>query len=781
RGAVEAQQPLVVIAAARPGVDAESLLDSLPTDATRVLTLGPLDEADALALVRALDPNLDERAAARICSQARGIPFWLEGLARYGRSPGGLDQVLTRRLRGAGTEASLVLGTLALAGRPLSPAEVSEVAQLPQERVGAAIELLGARGLLTTGDGLAQPIHDLVRARAAAQVPDPVRRSIHARLAAHAESNAHGDLARLASALDHRRAAGLPPVPLAIRIATAPERRLLGPEALDALAAIADEAEPLSPETIALHAAVAALDHELGRHESALARWSLVAARAEQPALRARSALDASRAAYALGRAQEARALLERSLDLGGTDEVLALEQSTQDAAIALWLEGRGSEGRQLAARCVALAHRLKLVSDDPDRAGLTRRAVLGALRLRYEAAMQEGDLSSLLTAAEERELAASGLGLEEKLDAELALAVALRLNGRVSEAVTHLRRVWEDARRAVLPRPTVDAGFWLGRSLMVMGELEDAERIVDEAFDLARRVGDVPRARHRVARVAASIWFERGRTAAAVALLDRELGGEANEHQRIVLHADRAVWAGRLHGKTAAELVRSQLASAESCATGVECPRCTGELLQIAAEALARIGDGSAARRALQRREGIGGSGDELDRVMVAHAGALALEPIDERIDALAAAASAAAATPYRLGALWIGLDLGRAYASLGDRRAVSELDRVLRAATASGAVTIRELAARTLRTLGVRTWRRAGGGSLLTPREEEVARLVAAGVTNREVAVTLFLSPKTVERHLVNLFRKLEVRNRTELAARLAETDGKRTGFAR
>lgn len=782
RGAVEADQPLVVIAAARSGVDAEALVDSLPAGATRFITLGPLDEADARALVRALDPALDDRSAARICAQAQGIPFWLEGLARYGRVPGGLDQVLTRRLRGAGPDAGMVLGALALAGRALSLADVSEVVGIPGERVSAAVELLSQRGLVSSTDGLAQPIHDLVRARAAAQLPDQVRRSIHERLAAHAERDAAGDMQRLGAALDHRRAAGLPLVPLAIRMATAPERRLLGSEALETLAAIADEADPLATDTITLHAALGALAYELGRHEHALARWSVVASRAEDESIRARAALDASRAAYALGRSHEARALLQRSLASEGTDEVLAVEQSTQDAAIALWLEGRGPEGRQLAARAVALARRLGARGRAPEQASLAGGAIVGALRLRYEAAMQEGDLPALLAAAGAREVAARGLGLEERLEAELALAVALRLNGRVSESITHLRRVWDDARRAVLPRLSVDAGFWLARMLMVIGDLEAAEAIVDEAFDLSKRVGDVPRARHRVARVAAGIWFERGRSAAAVAVLDQELDDVANEHQRIVLHGDRATWAARLHGESAAELVATHLAAAEACAAAVECPRCSGELLQLATEAFARAGDGSAARRMLDRREGAGSSGDELDRVMLAHAGALALERPDERIPALEAAATTARTTPYRLASLWIGLDLGTAYASVGDhRRAVPELERVARAATESGALTVRELAARTLRTLGVRTWRRAATGSPLTPREEEVARLVAAGVTNREVAARLFLSPKTVERHLVNLFRKLEVRNRTELAARLAETDGKRTGFAR
>ncbi|GAA0466129.1 hypothetical protein Ade02nite_47030 [Paractinoplanes deccanensis] len=51
------------------------------------------------------------------------------------------------------------------------------------------------------------------------------------------------------------------------------------------------------------------------------------------------------------------------------------------------------------------------------------------------------------------------------------------------------------------------------------------------------------------------------------------------------------------------------------------------------------------------------------------------------------------------------------------------------------------------------------------LTPQERRVCRATATGLTNREVASALFLSVKTVEFHLGNIYRKLGVRNRAEL----------------
>jgi DNA-binding CsgD family transcriptional regulator len=62
-----------------------------------------------------------------------------------------------------------------------------------------------------------------------------------------------------------------------------------------------------------------------------------------------------------------------------------------------------------------------------------------------------------------------------------------------------------------------------------------------------------------------------------------------------------------------------------------------------------------------------------------------------------------------------------------------------------------------------------RAPAPLALTPTETRVADLAAAGRTNREIADALFMSVHTVEWNLSKVYRKLGIRSRTELAARL------------
>ena len=115
-----------------------------------------------------------------------------------------------------------------------------------------------------------------------------------------------------------------------------------------------------------------------------------------------------------------------------------------------------------------------------------------------------------------------------------------------------------------------------------------------------------------------------------------------------------------------------------------------------------------------------------------------------------------------------------GRALAQAGQpERATAELRHAAAELHACGAVRYRNAADQQLRRLGHHVHRRtrpghadAVGVDSLTAREREVAGLVVDRRTNSQIAEALFLSPKTVETHLRNLFHKLGVSSRVELA---------------
>ena len=130
--------------------------------------------------------------------------------------------------------------------------------------------------------------------------------------------------------------------------------------------------------------------------------------------------------------------------------------------------------------------------------------------------------------------------------------------------------------------------------------------------------------------------------------------------------------------------------------------------------------------------------------------------------------------------GEVEIPLDRGRTLLALGAllrrakrrREARETLDEALGVFEQAGAALWAERARAELGRISGR----APSLGALTPAEERVAALVAAGKTNREVAAALFLSERTVEGHLSRVFGKLGVRHRTELSRALeaSQTQG-------
>lgn len=110
-----------------------------------------------------------------------------------------------------------------------------------------------------------------------------------------------------------------------------------------------------------------------------------------------------------------------------------------------------------------------------------------------------------------------------------------------------------------------------------------------------------------------------------------------------------------------------------------------------------------------------------------------------------------------------------GQAHAAASNRQAaIHALAAAESAFEGFGALRHRDEATRELRRLGHRIPRpaRQTDGGPLTAREREIAGLVATGHTNREIAAQLVLSTRTIEAHLRNIYAKLDIRSRVELA---------------
>jgi DNA-binding NarL/FixJ family response regulator len=142
-----------------------------------------------------------------------------------------------------------------------------------------------------------------------------------------------------------------------------------------------------------------------------------------------------------------------------------------------------------------------------------------------------------------------------------------------------------------------------------------------------------------------------------------------------------------------------------------------------------------------------------------------------DRGLDHLEGAVEVIAPSPAKLEQAKAQLALGIALRHARrptDARA--PLRRALELANVCGASTLAETARTELHAAGGRPRTTALTGlASLTSSEARIANLAAQGHTNRDIAQELFVTPKTVERHLGNVYRKLGLRSRRELGAQL------------
>jgi len=147
-------------------------------------------------------------------------------------------------------------------------------------------------------------------------------------------------------------------------------------------------------------------------------------------------------------------------------------------------------------------------------------------------------------------------------------------------------------------------------------------------------------------------------------------------------------------------------------------------------------------------------------------------VESGDRGIELMRESVSVLASSPARLDHAYALADLGSALRRANHRADAREpLRQALDFAQRSGAVPLAAQAHEELIAAGARPRSvvRSGAASL-TPSERRIAAMTAEGLSNREIAQALFVTLRTVEMHLSNVFRKLQISSRTQVAAALA-----------
>jgi DNA-binding CsgD family transcriptional regulator len=190
------------------------------------------------------------------------------------------------------------------------------------------------------------------------------------------------------------------------------------------------------------------------------------------------------------------------------------------------------------------------------------------------------------------------------------------------------------------------------------------------------------------------------------------------------------------------------------------------------AALAQLRLGDRDAARRLAREAVTRSSSFDSPRALGVSLRAAALVEDGEARIAGLSRAVEILSGADAALELARARCDLGATLRAAGRRtQAQAELSDAHELAGRIGATRLARRAAEELTAAGVRPRRELlGGAAALTPSERRVAELVSGGMTNREIAQTLFVTEKTVETHLGHVYDKLGVRSRRKLQGALA-----------
>jgi DNA-binding NarL/FixJ family response regulator len=747
---------LLIACGARPGPPGERLLAAQRASGAVglvALDLVALDRAAAESLLAGV-PAGSERD--RCFVQSGGNPLLLRELARDGGRhpvPGGIVAAMRLEVGSLPADASALVQAAAVTGDPFDFDLAAEVAGLDEATALRALDTLATSELVRATD-------------------DPRRFAFRHPIVRSAVYEALGAGARLAGHAAAARSLAAADAPLAGRahhLAYAATPGDIMAAAL--LAAAAAEVRPRAP--------------------GVAADWLLAARRADPtsvaPAILAETLVEAGRLAAALDVADASAATadvrlaltaasIERSLgrhDAAGRRLLQALATTAPDSAEAALLRvdlavGAYQRGDYAETRSWA------------QQVGTELTDGTNAVRATAAAMLAVGDASAGDATAAAAGVAAAVLALEQSSDDELgavaepamAISWGLLALDRLPEGLAAARRIAAAARDAGRGPAAVPHDLAAVLALGLLGRMTEAEPAADEA-EQAARVSANPQLVQWALWLRAWVLMERGQIDPAFAAASESvaLAGELDDSASGIVA--RAVLGAILAAREEPARGRELLAAYDIdhgwiCRWApvlVECDLALGDLAA-ANEHAGRASDlapgtGMAGARAAAQRA----------QALVALADGDATGAARLALGAAAEAASAGAALEAARGQLLAGRAL-----LAGDRdAAIAALTAAGELATHCGAERVADQARMELRRAGVRVGsggaraERGSGLSALTRREREIADLVAAGLTNREIGARLYLSEKTIETHLTRVFQKLGVRSRTQAAALL------------
>jgi DNA-binding CsgD family transcriptional regulator len=728
---------------------------------------------------------LGRRATAEVvkaCLDATaGNPFYLRELLLALREDRGLDaQQLAQRARGLapdavarivrvrvgrlGTTAAALARSVAILGDDAPLRHAARLAGLTVDAAAAAADALAEVEILLAREPL-RFVHPLVGQAITRDIPASERASRHLDAARLLDDDGAGK-ERIASHLLLGRDQGDEWVVDELCAAAHDARRRSAPQSAVSYLLRALEEPPRPPRRPSVLAALGIAEAMAGL-PSAAEHLAFAIALTDDPVRRAELGLERGRALDTQGLHEQAASAFELGLSELGPDPVDPDELELHDQLQAGFVASATMVPSLQAAvlgRSTQVLQRTTLGS--PQKQGDRLLLAQAALQASFSGERAEAVIELAERAWDEGRL------LEQATPQWVGWrlsATALCLAGELERSIAITDAAIDDARRRSWPLASATAAFTRALPQLWRGRVDDALADLESARD-ARRYGW-----HQFARAAAAHY--------ALCLIERDEPDRAEEvlfedsspeHVRDLEDALRlySLGAVRLAQGRGLEALEIALTAGEMVERTVEffgyCPWRTA-----AAQAALALGEGERALE-LAREAAIAAERTQVVHLRIHTLRVLGLcQRGDEGIETLRSAVRLGRSAPPRLETIRALLELGAALRRANRRAAAREpLELAADLALQGGALALSRRARTELAASGARPRRERllSGPASLTPSERRIAELAAAGKGNREIAQGLFVTPKTVEYHLRNVYRKLGIERRRELAEALS-----------